>query len=74
MPWIPQELELSTTKKYNPIDKLDPVIIDCAILSCWDDDYLAMIERYVSAPEPEELMNRNRYDIKTRVTHKIEDG
>jgi hypothetical protein len=74
LPWIPQELELSTTKKYNPVDKPYPVIIDCAILSCWDADYMDMIERDVLAPETEDFINRNRYDIKTQVTYKMKNG
>ena len=70
--WVQQEL--SGTRKYAPVDKPDSVIIDCAILSCWDAEYIAMIERQLTEVYTEDLMHRYRLDIKNQVTYKMKNG
>jgi len=71
--WAQQEIAVAM--KYTPVDKPDSVIIDCAILSCWDAEYIAMIERDLAREVyREDLMNRNRLDIRIRVINKIKNG
>tara|TARA_R100001082_G_C4349414_1_gene153842 strand:- start:631 stop:1353 length:723 start_codon:yes stop_codon:yes gene_type:complete len=67
--------EIAGARKYAPVDKPDSCILDCAILSTWDSEYMAiMIERDVPSPDTEDLMNRNRSAIKMNVILKMLDG
>ena len=70
--WV--EKEIAGARKYAPVDKPDSVIIDCAILSCWDAEYIAMIERKLTEVYTEDLMHRYRLDIKNQVTYKMKNG
>ena len=70
--WV--EKEIAGARKYAPVDKPDSCILDCAILSTWDSEYIAMIERDVPNPDTEDLMHRNRSAIKQNVILKMLDG
>ena len=70
--WV--EKEIAGARKYAPVDKPDSCILDCAILSTWDSEYIAMIERQLTEVYTEDLMHRYRLDIKNQVFEKIEAG